>query len=134
MNKTELETLFSRGGNFLVIDEAHSLRNSGAKVSLPVTSSQVSRRLFLTATPVCDGLDDLGQLITLTIPQTPNPKRMRELIRSIVMALAGCGDTDANMALLKQLTSKYLLAREDSVRETMLPKRVEHRFRAIARR
>ena len=109
----------------MVIDKAHSLRNSGTKVSLAVASSQVSRRLFLTAAPICNGLDDLGRLIVLAVPQAPDLDRVRELIRSIVVALAGCGDTDANMALLEQLTSKYLLAREDSVHETMLPKQVE---------
>ena len=120
----ELATLFDHVG-ILVIDEAHCLRNSGTRLSQAVASSQVSRRLFLTATPVSNGLEDLGRLLALAAPEAPELQRMWELIGAIVTARADCCDTDANMALLKQLTSKYLLARADSVHEQLLPPKVE---------
>lgn len=66
---------FSRGPKplpphpLVIVDEAHRLRNPGTQRYRRLSRALVSRQvLFLTATPVVNRLEDLGQVLRLGIP------------------------------------------------------------------
>ena len=66
---------------YLVIDEAHRIKNEKSKLSEIVREFKTANRLLLTGTPLQNNLHELWSLLNFLLPDVFNSADVRDLLR-----------------------------------------------------
>ncbi|KAK9839162.1 hypothetical protein WJX74_010778 [Apatococcus lobatus] len=68
MGKHDVPRLSSLQYEYIIVDEAHRLKNSGCKLNREMKAYKSQSRLLLTGTPVQNNLDELWSLLNFILP------------------------------------------------------------------
>lgn len=111
----------------VVLDEAHTIRNSNSRTFQAVAALQAQHRLCLTGTPLQNKPDDIQSLFQFLLVE---PFAQRDIFRrSISQPIRDGQGADTGLALLRALMSHYALRRhKTTVSLELPPKTVELRF------
>ncbi|KAJ8603319.1 hypothetical protein CTAYLR_009021 [Chrysophaeum taylorii] len=120
LEKTTLSRLAWR---FLVVDEAHRIKNENAQLSKTVRMLKVENRLLITGTPLQNNLHELWALLNFLLPDIfASAERFDELFDLQIV------DADAKKAIIAQLHKllrPFVLRRLKHDVETSLPPKSE---------
>eukprot|EP00630_Chrysocystis_fragilis_P007177 CAMPEP_0197389026 /NCGR_PEP_ID=MMETSP1165-20131217/1385_1 /TAXON_ID=284809 /ORGANISM="Chrysocystis fragilis, Strain CCMP3189" /LENGTH=333 /DNA_ID=CAMNT_0042914381 /DNA_START=211 /DNA_END=1209 /DNA_ORIENTATION=- len=94
----EKATLSRLAWRFLVVDEAHRIKNENAQLSKTVRQLDVENRLLITGTPLQNNLHELWALLNFLLPDIfASSERFDELFDLQIV------DADAKRAIIEQL-------------------------------
>lgn len=94
----EKNTLAKLAWRYLMIDEAHRIKNENAQLSKTVRLIQVENRMLITGTPLQNNLHELWALLNFLMPDIfASSERFDELFNLQIV------DADAKRAIIEQL-------------------------------
>ena len=71
---------------YMVIDEAHRIKNEKSKLSEIVREFRTANRLLLTGTPLQNNLHELWALLNFLLPDVFNSSEVREYVGNILFS------------------------------------------------
>ncbi|MBN2058506.1 MAG: DEAD/DEAH box helicase [Candidatus Saganbacteria bacterium] len=102
--------------DFLIVDEAHGIKNTGSERSRQVRSIQAARKVLVTGTPLENRAEDLYAYLSFLMPATFHDRRQFE-------AQYG-GDDLAKMGELHQIVKQVMIRRKKDQVLSGLPDKV----------
>ena len=119
MLKIERTSFMKIPFQFLVLDEAHAIKNENSRLSIVVREMNVASRLLLTGTPLQNNMRELWALLNFLLPQVFDSAENFE-------AWFDVEDTELENNALKRLHAilrPFLLRRlKNDVEKSLLPK------------
>ena len=119
----EKTTLFKFAWRYLIIDEAHRLKNEASQFSMIVRQLQTENRLLLTGTPLQNNLHELWALLNFLLPDVfASSEQFDEWFNLDV------DDTEAKQRIISQLHKllrPFMLRRLKADVEKSLPPKTE---------
>jgi SWI/SNF-related matrix-associated actin-dependent regulator of chromatin subfamily A member 5 len=119
MLKIERTSFMKIPFQFLVLDEAHAIKNDNSRLSIVVREMNVASRLLLTGTPLQNNMRELWALLNFLLPQVFDSAENFE-------AWFDVEDTELENNALKRLHAilrPFLLRRlKNDVEKSLLPK------------
>ncbi len=112
------DTLSQQEWHYIVLDEAHKVKNSGTKTAQLLRELESNHRLCLTGTPIQNNLSELWAHFDFLMPKfLGNKKYFQEEYRRPIEK----GEGENELQVLRNRVKPFILRREKRVVDTDLP-------------